>query len=158
MENPADQTPLFTMERRLRALIVSLIIFYYIVCLHHFRQTIIFENEARMRLENNVNNFYQAPHNSKFVLELPCLKCRHFSSSHNAQRSWLRQLVYPKMRSSLAVGSVWGRITFSPQTIRARVRLKAYRDLLEEFTLVWSAFGAHPSAIAAFTVTQENEL
>ncbi len=29
-----------------------------------------------------------------------------------------------------AVGSVWGRIAFSPQTNRSRVRLKAYRDHL----------------------------
>jgi len=34
------------------------------------------------------------------------------------------------MRSFLAVGSVRGQITFSPQTNRSRVRLKVYRDHL----------------------------
>ena len=121
------------MERRLRGLIVSLVIFYYIVCLHHFRQTIIFENEPRMRLENNVNNnFYQAPH----LLTTPSLSasCKLSTniSPHPIMHSaadygvWLS----PKMCSSLAVGSIRGRITFSPQTNRSRVRFKAYRDHL----------------------------
>uniref|UniRef100_A0A673JIK9 DDE Tnp4 domain-containing protein n=1 Tax=Sinocyclocheilus rhinocerous TaxID=307959 RepID=A0A673JIK9_9TELE len=42
------------MERRLRGLVLSLAIIYYIVCIHHNMQTIQFYNEARMRLENNV--------------------------------------------------------------------------------------------------------
>ncbi len=42
------------MERQLRGLILSLVILYYIVCIYHFRQYITFENEAQMRLENNV--------------------------------------------------------------------------------------------------------
>ncbi len=46
-----------------------------------------------------------------------------------------------------------GRIAFSPWTNHSRVRLQSSRDLL---TLVWSAFGAHPSAIAAFSPAQTN--
>ncbi len=42
------------MERQLRGLILSLVILYYIVCIYHFRQYTTFENEAQMRLEDNV--------------------------------------------------------------------------------------------------------
>lgn len=38
----------------LRRLILALVIVHYIICIHHFRQTIHFENEAQLRLENNV--------------------------------------------------------------------------------------------------------
>lgn len=48
-----------TMERRLRGLVLSLAIIYYIVCIHHNMQTIQFYNGARMRLENNVLMHYK---------------------------------------------------------------------------------------------------
>ncbi len=64
-----------------------------------------------------------------------CKLSTNTSSSYNAQRSWLRQLttaagLVQKCAVLFAVGSVWGRIAFSPQTNRSRVCLKAYRDHL----------------------------
>ncbi len=72
-------------ERQLHGLIRSLVILYYIVCIYHFRQYIHFENEAQMRLENNVlmhckqqrhvTKFLWGsapPHSPKFVRDLPC--------------------------------------------------------------------------------------
>ncbi len=52
-----------------------------------------------------------------------------------------------------------GRIAFSPRANRSRVRLQSGpRPPLQGGlgTLVWSDFGAHPSATAAFTPAQTN--
>ena len=43
-----------TMEGQLRRLILALLIVDYIAVIVHFSQTIQFENEARLQLENNV--------------------------------------------------------------------------------------------------------
>ncbi len=94
-----------------------MVILYYIVCIYHFRQYITFENEAQIRLENNVinalqmakahrkpPNFYEAPH----LLTTPSLSAtchaklqtanKHFLIMHSAADygSWFS----PKMRSS----------------------------------------------------------
>ncbi len=87
-------------------LILSLVILYYIVCINHFRQYITFENEAQMRLENNVLmhckrrrriashqiSMRLRPSSQPQACPWPAITTKN-SSSHNAQRSWLRQLV-----------------------------------------------------------------
>ncbi len=100
------------MERQLCRLILSLVILYYIVCTYHFRQYLTFENEAQMRLQNNVLMHCKlrrriASHQISMRLRtssqpqvcprpamLHCKLSTNTSSSHTAQ--WLRQLVYSK--------------------------------------------------------------
>ena len=96
--------------------------------LHHFRQTITFENEARMRLENNVLCNARGESLQEEATRALMLLNSDIMHSTAEYGGWFSS----KMRSSLAVGSVRGRITFSPQTNRSRVRLKAYRDHLFE--------------------------
>ncbi len=131
------------MERQLRGLILSLVILYYIVCIYHFRQYITFENEAQMRLENNVllqckRRRCITSHSISMRLRtssppqvcpqpamLNCHLSTSISSSHNAQRSY-GSWFSPKMPSSFCS---W-------------VCLRSDHVLTTNGTLVWSAFGA----------------
>ncbi len=81
-------------------------------------------------------NFYEAPH----FLTTPSLSAtchaklqtvnKHFLiPKYTAQLTTAADLVQ-KGAVLFAVGSVWGRIGFSPQTNHSRIRLKAYRDHL----------------------------
>ena len=120
------------MKRQLRGLILALVIGYYLVCIYHFKQTIQFENEARMRLENNV--------------------LMHIAPDYG---SWFS----PKMRNSSSswVGSRSDHVLTTNETLQSSFGSVPRPPLQGGLgTLVWSAFGAHLSAIAAFTPAQTN--
>ncbi|XP_026225062.1 protein ANTAGONIST OF LIKE HETEROCHROMATIN PROTEIN 1-like [Anabas testudineus] len=42
------------MEVNVRGMVLALLIFYYLACIYHFKQTLQFENEARLRRGNNI--------------------------------------------------------------------------------------------------------
>ncbi len=163
------------MERQLCRLILSLVILYYIVCTYHFRQYITFENEAQMRLQNNVLMHCKlrrriASHQISMRLRtssqpqvcprpamLHCKLSTNTSSSHTAQ--WLRQLVYSKNAQFFCS---WVCLR-SDRVLTTNIQLQGSFESVPRpprqggiGTLVWSAFGAHPSAIATFSSAQTN--
>ncbi len=129
-------------------------ILYYIVCIYHFRQYITFENEAHVWLEIFLMHCkrrrciasHQISISNLHLLTTPSLSAtchaklqtvdKHFLIPYCTVQLTTAAGLVQKCTVLFAVGSVWGRIAFSPQANRSRVRLKACRDHLFKEVLV----------------------